>query len=116
MTKNREEADRLLMADAIIEDLKQFNRLRAVEPPLSVRDIAYRMVWHVKDVRWLLKKIRDRREDVEIIQRNKAIIELRLQGLTFGQISKKLDISKGTIAGVVARNKERIALGRREGR
>jgi hypothetical protein len=109
---NREDSDRILMADAVIEDLKQFNRLIAVDPPLTIQDIAFRMAWEVKDVRWLLKKIRDGREKVEIIARNKRILELRGEGLTFGQIAGRLSTTKGVVAGIIARHKERTSLDR----
>lgn len=42
-------------------ELRQFERLMYIEPPLSVEDIAFRMVWTEKDVRWLLKKFKDDR-------------------------------------------------------
>lgn len=58
---NREEADRHLLGDAIISELKQFENLRQLEPPLSPSEIAHRMVWKEKDVKWLLKKLGDTR-------------------------------------------------------
>lgn len=52
---------RYTTAAAVINDLKQFERLRAIDPPLTADEIAHRIVWPVKDVKWLLKKLRDTR-------------------------------------------------------
>ncbi len=123
MTSDREDADRqrtirieesgrVGMADSVIADLKRFNKLCQIEPPLSIPDLAFRMVWTVKEVRWLLKKIRDGREKVQIAERNEAILKMRERGLTFGQIARDLNTTKGVVAGIVARNRERIGLGR----
>lgn len=58
---NREDAGRHLLADAIMEDLRQFDKLRRVEPPLSIDDLTHRMAWKKKDVKWLLRKMKDDR-------------------------------------------------------
>jgi hypothetical protein len=58
---NNEERDRILMADAVMADLKQFDKLRRIDPPISTADIANRMAWKLKDVKWLLKKMKDDR-------------------------------------------------------
>lgn len=57
----KEERDRVLMADAVIAELRQFERLRALDPPLTAAEIGHRMVWPEKEVKWLLKKLRDDR-------------------------------------------------------
>ena len=56
---NREDADRVLMGDAVISELRQFERLLKLEPALTPDQIAERMVWKVRDVKWLLKKMGD---------------------------------------------------------
>lgn len=61
MIKSREEADRVLMADAVIAELRQFERLRALDPPITCAEIAQRMIWTKRDTRWLLKKMKDNR-------------------------------------------------------
>lgn len=43
-------------------ELRQFERLMYIEPQLSVDEIAFRMAWSEKDVRWLLKKFKDDRK------------------------------------------------------
>jgi hypothetical protein len=58
---DRADADRILLSAAVIADLKQFDKLRRAEPPLSIDDIAHRMAWPKKDVKWLLKKMKDTR-------------------------------------------------------
>lgn len=57
----REEADRTLMGDAVIQELRQFHRLCAIIPPLTCEDIAHRMAWSKRNVRWLLRKLSDNR-------------------------------------------------------
>lgn len=57
----REDADRRLMADAVMDELKQFDKLRALDPPITCAEIAHRMIWSRRDTRWLLKKFRDDR-------------------------------------------------------
>jgi len=56
------EKDRLLLSAAVISELKQFNKLRQLDPPISAADIAYRMAWTPKDTRWLLRKMKDHRK------------------------------------------------------
>lgn len=46
----------------INSELRQFERLMYIEPPLDSDEIANRMVWPVKEVRWLLKKFKDDRK------------------------------------------------------
>lgn len=58
-------AERLALEDAprrIGVELRQFERLMYEEPPLSVDELAFRMVWPVKDVTWLLRKFKDDRK------------------------------------------------------
>lgn len=62
MIEDIDNQGRYTPAAAVINDLKQFERLRALVPPLTVDEIAHRMVWPVKDVKWLLKKLRDDRQ------------------------------------------------------
>lgn len=57
----REDHDRQLFADAVISELHQFENLRNLDPPISSDEIAHRIVWPVKEVRWLLKKFKDLR-------------------------------------------------------
>lgn len=61
MTNVKEDRDRVLMADAVIGELKQFERLRALDPPLTCAEIAHRMIWPKRETRWLLKKMKDDR-------------------------------------------------------
>lgn len=58
---SREDNDRILMADAVMADLRQFDKLREIVPPLSPEEIAHRMIWPAKNVKWLLKKMGDTR-------------------------------------------------------
>lgn len=54
-----------LLADAgrkIRADMKQFERLILIEPPLHSAEIAHRMPLPIKEVRRLLRKFRDDRE------------------------------------------------------
>lgn len=53
--------DRLLMGDAVVSELKQFDKLVALDPPISAAEIAHRMVWGKRAVRWYLTKIGDKR-------------------------------------------------------
>ena len=53
--------DRLLMGDAVMSELKQFDRLVALDPPISAVEIAHRMSWGKRSVRWYLNKIGDKR-------------------------------------------------------
>lgn len=58
-------AERQALEDAprrINLELRQFERLMYIEPPLEVGEIAFRMVWPEKDVGWLLKKFKDDRK------------------------------------------------------
>ena len=57
-----DEKDRLVLGDAVIAELRQFERLRAVLPALTCAEIAHRMVWSRRDTRWLLQKMNDRRK------------------------------------------------------
>lgn len=57
-----DEKDRLVFGDAVIAELRQFERLRAIDPPLTCAEIAHRMVWSRRDTRWLLQKMNDRRK------------------------------------------------------
>lgn len=53
-----------LLADAgkkIRADMRQFERLILVEPPLHSAEIAHRMVWPVRKVRDMLRKFKDDR-------------------------------------------------------
>lgn len=43
-------------------ELRQFERLMYIEPQLDADEIAFRMVWPIKDVRWLLRKFKDDRK------------------------------------------------------
>lgn len=102
----REDAGRHLLADAIMEDLRQFDKLRRVEPPLSVTELAHRMAWKVEDVQWLLKKMKDTR-----LSRNEEIWQLHELGKTYKEIAEKLSLTRSVVAGVVARTKERLRRG-----
>lgn len=55
------ERDRVILGDAVIAELRQFERLRSLDPPLTCEDIAHRMAWPKRDTRWLLKKMNDKR-------------------------------------------------------
>lgn len=58
-------AEREMLEEAprkINRELRQFERLMYEEPPLAVHEIAFRMVWPEKDVRWLLTKFKDDRQ------------------------------------------------------
>jgi hypothetical protein len=57
---DRTDSDRILLSAAVIADLKQFDKLRKL-PGLTVDDLAHRMAWPKKDVKWLLKKMKDDR-------------------------------------------------------
>lgn len=57
-----DEKDRVLFGDAVVAELRQFEKLRAVDPPLTCAEIAHRMVWSRRDTRWLLQKFNDRRK------------------------------------------------------
>lgn len=53
-----------LLADAtrqIKADMRQFERLLYIEPPLHSAEIAFRMVWPVKKVKEMLRKFKDDR-------------------------------------------------------
>lgn len=50
-----------LASRRINSELIQFERLMYEEPPLPVHELAFRMVWSEKDVRWLLRKFKDDR-------------------------------------------------------
>lgn len=53
-----------LLADAgrkIRADMRQFERLILVEPPLHSAEIAHRMPWPIKKVKAMLKKFKDER-------------------------------------------------------
>lgn len=56
------ERDRLLYGDAAIMEMKQFEKLRQLEPPLSSREIAHRMAWSQKQTRSMLNKVGDKRK------------------------------------------------------
>lgn len=43
-------------------ELRQFERLMYIEPPLDSDEIAFRMTWPTKDVKWLLRKFKDDRK------------------------------------------------------
>jgi hypothetical protein len=58
---DKEHRDRVLGAEAIIAELKQFDKLRAIDPPITCAQIAFRMVWSKRDTRWLLTKMGDKR-------------------------------------------------------
>lgn len=102
---------RYVPSAAIMLDLRQFDRLREVNPPLDAAEIAHRMVWPIADVIWLLRKFRDPRWRIN--PHEYRIMMLRQQNKTFGEIAKELKISRGTVAGVVARHKERVDLNTR---
>lgn len=55
------ENDRVLFGDAVIAELRQFEKLRALEPLITCAEIAHRMAWNRRDTRWLLKKMNDNR-------------------------------------------------------
>jgi hypothetical protein len=58
----RAEANILKFATRVIRsELRQFERLLHVEPPLHSAELSHRMVMPMKDVRKLLKKFRDDR-------------------------------------------------------
>lgn len=57
----REDRDRVLMADAVMQELQQFEKLRALDPPITCAQIAERMIWTKRQTRWLLNKFKDRR-------------------------------------------------------
>lgn len=57
----KDEMDRQLGAPAVIAELKQFNKLRAIEPQLTCAEIAYRMVWTRTETRRMLRKMKDNR-------------------------------------------------------
>lgn len=59
--KLAEERDRLLMGDAVVAELKQFEKLCAIDPPISCADIAHRMAWGKRSTRWMLTKMGDKR-------------------------------------------------------
>lgn len=59
--KDDHDQDRLLMGDAVVSELKQFDKLVALDPPISSVEIAHRMVWGRRSVRWYLNKIGDKR-------------------------------------------------------
>ena len=53
-----------LLADAgkqVRADMRQFERLILVEPPLHSAEIAHRMPWPMRKVRAMLKKFKDER-------------------------------------------------------
>ena len=57
-----DEKDRVLFGDAVVAELRQFEKLRAVDPPLTCAESAHRMLWSRRDTRWLLQKYHDRRK------------------------------------------------------
>jgi hypothetical protein len=61
MIRDADERDRLLMGDAVFAELKQFDKLRQLDPPISAKDLAFRMAWSLKQTRWLLTKMGDKR-------------------------------------------------------
>ena len=53
-----------LLTDAtrrIKAEIRQFEKLLYVEPPLHSSEIAFRMVWPIKEVRRMLRKFKDDR-------------------------------------------------------
>jgi len=46
---------------SIMLELRQFDKLRSLEPKISCAEIAHRMAWSKRDTRWLLKKMGDDR-------------------------------------------------------
>lgn len=58
---NKEDNGRLMMGDAVIAELRQFEKLRKIEPKLTCAEIAHRMVWTRRNTRWLLTKVGDKR-------------------------------------------------------
>lgn len=61
MFDGKDERDRVLGAPAVIGELRQFEKLRALDPPISCAQIAERMIWSRRDTRWLLTKMGDKR-------------------------------------------------------
>ena len=56
------EAETLRAAsNSIRNEMRQFERLLYIEPPLHSAEIAHRMVWPLKEVRKMLKKFKDDR-------------------------------------------------------
>lgn len=53
-----DEKDRILMAAAVQQNLKQLGKLLEVEPPLPDEELAHRMALPVKDLRRMLKLLR----------------------------------------------------------
>lgn len=59
---DKAEKETLKAATKVIgRELRQFERLMYIEPPLHSAEIAHRMVWPLKDVRKMLKKFKDDR-------------------------------------------------------
>jgi len=56
-----EDQNRLIMGDAVISELKQFDKLCAILPLLTCAEIAHRMAWGKRATRWLLTKNGDKR-------------------------------------------------------
>jgi hypothetical protein len=48
-------------SSAVQLDLKQFERLREIDPPLTCAQIAHRMAWTKLQTRKLLRKYKDHR-------------------------------------------------------
>lgn len=46
---------------AVTREMRQFERLMLIEPPLHVSEIAHRMVWPDKEVQRMLRKFKDDR-------------------------------------------------------
>ena len=61
MTNSIHDRDRLLMGDAVVSEMKQFELLCAIEPKITAAEIAHRMAWGKRATRWLLTKMGDKR-------------------------------------------------------
>lgn len=57
-----DERDRLVLGDAVMTEIRQFERLRKIEPPISCAEIAHRMAWTKRNTRWFLTKMKDYRK------------------------------------------------------
>lgn len=56
------EKETLKAATKVIgRELRQFERLMYIEPPLTVEEMAHRLVWSEKEVRKMLRKFKDHR-------------------------------------------------------
>lgn len=62
MNADIDKEGRYTPATSVIQELAQFKRLCAIDPPISCAELAHRMVWTKRDTRWMLNKIGDKRK------------------------------------------------------